>query len=74
MDMFMLGGDIEFIPTLLGYMKACLEEGDVDISRVDDAVKRILAVKLSMGLIRKKGEVKEKREMQKPEDVEVTTP
>jgi beta-glucosidase len=74
MDMYMLPFfPDDIVPTLFRDIKTCLEEGDVDMSRIDDAVKRILAVKLSMGLVRRKGEVKEKLELVKDEELNVKT-
>ena len=48
-DMFMLSGGQGNIPTALGYF-AALVPGTVPQSRIDDAVRRIVAVKCEMGL------------------------
>jgi beta-glucosidase len=46
-DMFMISSKFrEFIPAL----KAAVEEGRVPMARIDDAVRRILAIKFRMGL------------------------
>lgn len=47
-DMMMIANNIEgFITSIL----TCIDNGDISVDRIDDAVKRILAVKLAMGLV-----------------------
>lgn len=40
-------------------LKECIANGDVTVERLDDAVKRILAVKFAMNLIHVRGEKKD---------------
>jgi len=54
-DMFMTYQ--QTIPTMLGYFEALVQAGTVPQSRVDDAVRRIIAVKCEMGLFEATGKV-----------------
>ena len=52
----------------LNNLRDCVKNNDVSIERIDDAVMRILAVKMSMGLVQVVGEDKvEKPEYKMPE-------
>lgn len=48
MDMMMMGGGAE---DYIKDLKKCVESGEVAMDRIDDAVKRILAVKMAMGIV-----------------------
>ncbi|KAL4441671.1 hypothetical protein ABPG74_021603 [Tetrahymena malaccensis] len=48
MDMMMMGGGAE---DYISDLKKCVENGEVAMDRIDDAVKRILAVKMAMGIV-----------------------
>ncbi len=51
-DMMMLPGfRSNSIEDFANNIKQCLNNGDVQISRVDDATMRIIAVKMAMGLV-----------------------
>jgi beta-glucosidase len=54
-DMFMTAS--ETIPTMLGYFQTAVQGGKVPQSRIDDAVRRIVAVKCEMGLFDATGKV-----------------
>jgi beta-glucosidase len=54
-DMFMTYA--QTIPNMLGYFAALVQDGTVPQARVDDAVRRILAVKCEMGLFEATGKV-----------------
>jgi len=54
-DMFMTYG--QTIPTMLGYFAALLKAGTITQTRVDDAVRRIVAVKCELGLFEASGKV-----------------
>ena len=54
-DMFMIYG--QTIPTMLGYFAALLKAGTITQTRVDDAVRRIVAVKCELGLFEASGKV-----------------
>jgi beta-glucosidase len=54
-DMFMTYN--QTIPTMLGYFAALVKAGTVAQSRVDDAVRRIIAVKCELGLFEATGKV-----------------
>ncbi len=54
-DMFMTYN--QSIPTMLGYFAALVKAGTVAQSRVDDAVRRIVAVKCELGLFEATGKV-----------------
>jgi len=54
-DMFMIYG--QTIPTMLGYFEALMKAGTITQTRVDDAVRRIVAVKCELGLFEASGKV-----------------
>ncbi len=54
-DMFMIYGTT--IPTMLGYFSNLVQAGTVSQDRVDDAVRRIVAVKCELGLFEASGKV-----------------
>jgi beta-glucosidase len=54
-DMFMIYG--QTIPTMLGYFAALMKAGTITQARVDDAVRRIVAVKCELGLFEASGKV-----------------
>ena len=54
-DMFMTYN--QTIPTMLGYFAALMKAGTITQARVDDAVKRIVAVKCELGLFEASGTV-----------------
>jgi len=54
-DMFMTCN--QTIPTMLGYFEALMKAGTITQDRVDDAVRRILAVKCELGLFEASGTV-----------------
>jgi beta-glucosidase-like glycosyl hydrolase len=51
-DMFMLPGFLgsKAIPQYISNVKISIQNNTLDISRIDDAVTKIIAVKLSMGV------------------------
>lgn len=63
------GMDMAMEPTryrqYIEYLKELVEEGTVPMSRIDDAVRRILRVKFAMGLMDKKDCLKANRRLQK---------
>ncbi len=54
-DMFMIYGTT--IPTMLGYFANLVQTGTVSQDRIDDAVRRIVAVKCELGLFEASGQV-----------------
>jgi beta-glucosidase len=51
-DMMMLPGwSKTSVTDYFANVKGCLQNGDLHMDRVDDAVMRIIAVKLAMGLV-----------------------
>lgn len=49
MDMMMMWGGAE---DYIADLQSCITTGEVAMDRIDDAVKRILAVKMAMGVVK----------------------
>jgi beta-glucosidase len=50
-DMFMMGQNKGNIERLIKNIKKTLSDGELFVSRLDDAVTKVIAVKMAMGLV-----------------------
>mmetsp|Transcript_11805 Transcript_11805/g.5941 ORF Transcript_11805/g.5941 Transcript_11805/m.5941 type:complete len:87 (+) Transcript_11805:312-572(+) len=66
-DMVMLPTVTDIVSMFFTDAKWCLDEGEVSIGRIDDAVKRILRVKLAMDLVKLTGKEYQKKQIEKPD-------